>query len=351
MIGTRIRLRHTGETGTIVSLLDDGMVGVRLDNDSEFVLPVFEDDLDRNLSSPAAAPILGGKKPGEPAPPPPPLRVVSSQQPISDAKGVQVAFEPMPGRDGTVNRYKTWLLNDTEHEFLAEFDVFVLDKNTLRHDAKLPARTALEIGDLLADQLNDAPEIELGLRRITTAGTDEEVFKSLKIKPKPFFKSFDFANVLNTLAHTFVLLAPAAITEKKADQPEPTPDVDLRTYTAAQLSNKRSKPKVYRSFEAFNVEEFAHFEPEIDLHIHALLPETHAKLDPGEILRIQMQHFDRFMDRAVRLGVHQVFVIHGMGEGKLRDAVANRLRQMPAVRRFKNEYHHKYGYGATEVLL
>jgi hypothetical protein len=351
MIGTRIRLRYTGETGTIVSLLDDGMVGVRLDNDPGFVLPAFEEDLDRNLSSPVAAPILGGKKPGAPAPPPPPLREIKSPQPITEQKGVQVAFEPMPGRDGTVNRYKTWLINDTEHEFLAEFDVFVLDQNTLRHDAKLTARTALEIGDLLADQLNDAPEVEVTLRRITTAGTDEEVFKTLKIRPKPFFKSFDFANVLNALAHTFVLLAPAAITAPKAAAAEPDPAEDLRTYTAQQVRTQRSKPKVYRSFEAFNVEEFASFEPEIDLHIRALLPETHAKLDPGEILRIQLQHLDRFLERAVRLGVQQVFVIHGMGEGKLRDAVANRLRQMPAVRKFKNEYHPKYGYGATEVLL
>jgi len=35
----------------------------------------------------------------------------------------------------------------------------------------------------------------------------------------------------------------------------------------------------------------------------------------------------------------------------LRDAIKNMLRNRPEVVRYKNEYHPKYGYGATEVTL
>ncbi|WP_428409939.1 Smr/MutS family protein [Phaeodactylibacter xiamenensis] len=43
--------------------------------------------------------------------------------------------------------------------------------------------------------------------------------------------------------------------------------------------------------------------------------------------------------------------MHGIGKGKLRDSIASRLIQMPEVRSFRNEYHHRYGYGATEVIF
>ena len=77
----------------------------------------------------------------------------------------------------------------------------------------------------------------------------------------------------------------------------------------------------------------------------------YARLDKGEIVRIQMLHFQRFLDNALKLGVSKVFVIHGVGEGKLRETIAARLADNPHVLKFKNEYHHKYGYGATEVIF
>ncbi|MBK6929627.1 MAG: Smr/MutS family protein [Saprospirales bacterium] len=49
--------------------------------------------------------------------------------------------------------------------------------------------------------------------------------------------------------------------------------------------------------------------------------------------------------------VPRVFIIHGVGEGKLRETIADELRRRPEVHKFKNEYHTKYGYGATEVVF
>ena len=64
-----------------------------------------------------------------------------------------------------------------------------------------------------------------------------------------------------------------------------------------------------------------------------------------------MMHFQRFFDQATRLGVSRVFVIHGVGEGKLKEAIAERLKGDPHVAKFKNEFHPKYGYGATEIIF
>jgi len=345
-IGTRVRFRYTGETGVITAMLDDAMLQVRLDSDPSLEIPAFEEDLQRNVAAEPAAPgarFVAGKV--EKKPEAPPRREIKGQYHILKPKGLQLAFEPMPGRDSSVSRYKAWLLNDTTEEFLIEFDLYTPNKDIVVVDAKLTALTALELGDFLSDDLNEAPEAWLRVQRITTEGMDKPLEKKLKIRAKQFFNNLQTVPILNLLAHQFLLL----------DSFEPKPDTDsaddLKNYTKQKVrvtpteQNSNSRP-----FAAFNVEEFASFIPEVDLHIQNIT-NGYARLDKSEILRLQLLHFQRYMDKAVRLGVPRVFIIHGVGEGILRDTIADRLRQHPDVVRYKNEYHVKYGYGATEVIF
>ena len=338
--GTKVRLRFTGETATVAAPMDHGMVQLRFDDDPKTLIPAFEEDLEliTVMSKFAVAP--------KSAPAPPPLRVLKSNTPIVPSKGIQLIFEPMPGKDDIITRYKTWLLNDTAHAFLFELDIFIEDENILGLDGKLEAYTIYEVGDMLSDDLNDSPEAELGIRRITTAGADEEIYKVLKIRPKQFFKNFDYTPIITVPTHQFVVFDQfEKIAQQKMEQD------DLKAYTQAKkIAAPSSKPPQSRKIDLYNLEAFAQFEPEIDLHIQALMP-GYARLDKKEILRIQMKHFEAFMERAIRLGASRVFIIHGIGEGKLKESVSERLRVIPFVRKFKNEYHHKYGYGATEVWI
>ncbi len=340
--GSKVRLRFTGETGTVVMPLGDGMVQVRLDHDMSSLIPAFEEDL---------LPLDAINKFAPPPPKnagPPPLRVIKKTvNPGYTGKGIQLVFEPMPGADDIITRYKTWLYNDSSDEFLFELGMFIGDDRILKLEGKLSPFAIFEAGDTVADDLNENPEAELSVRRITTAGAEDEIFKILKIRTKSFVKNFDYLDILNRPVHFYTVIdqfESSGTTEKKDD---------LTAYTKQKLSETKKKPAVKSNsirFDAFNVEAFAHFEPEIDLHIQALMP-GFARLDKGEILRIQMNHFERFIERAINVGASRVFVIHGVGEGKLKENVAQRLRTMQRVRKFKNEYHPKYGYGATEVWL
>lgn len=344
-IGTKVRFRYTGESGVVTAMLDEGMLQVRLDSDPDMEIPAFEEDLTRNAD---AEPVSAGAKfvPAKPEKKPeaPPRRNLTAQYHILKPRGLQLAFEPMPGRDGTVTRYKTWLINDTAQEFLLEFDLYTSARDVLVIDDKTGATSALELGDLLYDDLNASLEVSVTVRRITTEGLDEALNNTFKIRPKQFFNNLQTVPILNLQAHNFLLFDSL---ESKKDAPAE----DLKNYTKQNARSPKSAPHPNSvRYNANNVEEFAHFEPEIDLHIENLL-NGHARLDKGEILRIQLLHFQRFIDKAIRLGVARVFVIHGVGEGKLREAIADQLRKNPDVAKFKNEFHHKYGYGATEVIF
>jgi len=345
-IGTKVMFRYTGERGIITARLDDNMLQVRLVSDPDLEIPAFEEDLVRDAGS---EPVLAGAKfvkgKTESTPVPPPRREIKGQYVILKPKGVVLAFEPMPGRDGTVSRYKAWLINDTTFEFLFDIELFTANKTILHIESKLASTTVLELGDLLYDDLSDLPDVDVEIRRITTDGLDTPLDRQLRIRPKQFFNNLQTAPILNVLAHQFLLFGTFEQPEKKEDA------VNLRDYTKQTMRAKRqSSGSNVTPFRAFDVEEFAQFEPEIDLHIENLMS-GYSRLDPGQIVRIQMQHFQRFLEKALRLGVPRIFIIHGVGEGKLRDAIAQELRRHPEVHRFKNEYHPKYGYGATEVVF
>jgi hypothetical protein len=349
-IGTKVRLRYTGETGVVTKVLDEDLLEVRLNDGEGTEIPAFMEDLELDISAMPTVPgarVIPGKQPAPPQAPP--RREIKSQYVVLKPKGLQLCFEPMPGKDGSVSRFKAWLINDTVFEFLIDFILFAGDKRLIDSEDICSAMSAIELGDIRADDLNELPEADLEVRRITTAGPDEPLHRVLKIKPKQFFNRIQTVPILNQQAYNFVML--------DRFEPQPANDAakeDLRDYTRQRVGNRprrsagsgnNSKP-----YKPFDIEAFSTFVPEIDLHAEMLIA-GHHRLDKGEILRLQLQHCDRFLDQAVRLGVHHVFLIHGIGEGKLRDAIKNMLRNRPNVVRFKNEYHPKYGYGATEVTL
>ncbi|MCC7246248.1 MAG: Smr/MutS family protein [Saprospiraceae bacterium] len=346
-IGTKVRIRFTGETATVTSWLNDGMVQLRLDDDPDFLIPAFEEDLDKldSLSGSKPSFVPAGKAP-PPPPPPPDRRRLKLGKPSARPDGLQLCFEPMPGRDESVSRYKMWLLNDTPHEFLFEIDVFSTERDIFFLEEMLDAASMLELGDFLADDLNAAPEVIFSIQRITTAGPDDRQEKDLKIKAKTFFNALYQVPMLSQPVHRFVLMSSFDNQDKSAAGPSLQELAKQQARKIPTNTRGNSMP-----FKAFNIEEMASFVPEIDLHIEALVGPGASRLDKGEILRIQLLHLRKFLDRAERLGASHIFVIHGVGEGKLKDAVATMLREDSSVRKFKNEFHHKYGYGATEVIF
>lgn len=92
---------------------------------------------------------------------------------------------------------------------------------------------------------------------------------------------------------------------------------------------------------------------EIDLHIEELV-EDHSNMTNFEILQRQMQTCRMFVEKAVRLKAKKVILIHGKGEGVLREEIYAYLVRFENSRHIKLEFNpasfSEYGVnGATEV--
>ena len=96
-----------------------------------------------------------------------------------------------------------------------------------------------------------------------------------------------------------------------------------------------------------------HMEPAksvIDLHIEKLTDDW-RQLGNFDILSMQLKTFEKYFDLAIVHFQPSLTVIHGVGEGKLRDEIHEILRTKKEVKSFVNQYHPLYGYGATEILF
>jgi hypothetical protein len=345
-IGTKVKFLHTDDEGEVRSLLEGGMVNVYLPK-YDMEIPAHTDDLMRaeeRLKHPVKAKVVEGKKAAvEPEAPP---VSVESQYTVLRSMGIQLAFDAVETKQEVTEKYQLFLLNDTRYDLVFELRLLLNSRRPQVWNNKLKATSYLPLGEFLYDDLNEAPEFELDCQWLTTEGLSENVYKSLKIKPKTFFNNLRTAPFLNKVVHWYRLI------EKPELDKATSNDEDLEAYTKrnAKPVAKQSHKNTQRYFHVPDSQELASFNPEIDLHIEKLT-DSWRKLTSGDIIKIQLSHFEAFIAKAIRLGVERVFVIHGVGEGKLKDAIATSLMQNPEINTFKNEFHPRYGWGATEVVF
>jgi len=88
----------------------------------------------------------------------------------------------------------------------------------------------------------------------------------------------------------------------------------------------------------------------VDLHIEKLT-DSWKHLSNFEILTLQLKAFEKFYDLALAHFQPSLTIIHGVGVGKLRDEIHDILKTKKEVKSFVNQYHHAYGYGATEIFF
>ncbi|MCC8410057.1 Smr/MutS family protein [Mucilaginibacter sp. UR6-1] len=89
---------------------------------------------------------------------------------------------------------------------------------------------------------------------------------------------------------------------------------------------------------------------EVDLHIEKLRDDHHF-LGSAEILKIQLDHFNKKLDAAIVHQLPEIVFIHGAGNGILRHELHKALGRNNKVQTFMDARKEKFGYGATKAIL
>jgi DNA-nicking Smr family endonuclease len=122
----------------------------------------------------------------------------------------------------------------------------------------------------------------------------------------------------------------------------------LNFYDEFDAKVQRNQPKSTK--QRNNVSIFTNDEMVVDLHIEDLV-DSHVGLSNSQILNIQLSHFNRELNVAIRSKIKKLIVIHGVGEGVLKSAIRKELMEHYYQYEFHDASYRDYGYGATEINL
>jgi hypothetical protein len=308
-----VRLRFTGQLALVLGQLDDEFLEVKLIDDNTIISTAKENTIPANESHAA------GEKPKDT------FNAIE--------KGCYAML--MPGLNGGIEYcYHLYFSNGTTDKWMIEAGLFDTERKLARRYFTVEPNEMIWVFEFSRDAVNLRPTLQFKLRKIRTSGTGKEHLAEIRLKAKTLFKRrrelFD-----GRYCYLFELDELLKNSVKRQE------DIDI-----VHLKTEEDKDNDFY-YTGYDFTPLSH---EKDLHIEALVEDPMA-YEPGEILSLQLKEMRKYIDLAAQYNLDHVFLIHGIGKGVLRNRIHRELSEMSFVKGYKNEYHPRYGWGATEVFF
>lgn len=334
--GDDILILHTKEEGKVIEVLNKNMLlvevrGVRF--------PVYTDQIDfpyfnRFSNKKEQVPKKTAKKYIDDVP-----KENGNTSTQKKEEGVWLSLIPKfildDFNDEVVELFKLYLINNTSAGYKFQYKQLFFGDEDFELKGEILSNKDFYLHDIPFSDFNDNPSFNFNFSLITPDKTKADHHEeSIKLKPKQLFQRIEEMKQKNEPTITFKLFDkyPDKKTEDKIEVPD-------RVH------------KKYKAYEAEKIRE--HLEPArsvVDLHIEKLSDDW-QRLSNFEILTLQLREFEKWYDLAVAHHQPNLIVIHGVGSGKLRDEIHEILKTKKEVKTFVNQYHPRFGYGATEIYF
>lgn len=334
--GDDIIILHTQEEGKVVEVINNKMLlvevrGVRF--------PAYTDQVD----FPYFSRFSGKKKPAAGKASKTYIDdIPKEKKPTQQVKedGVLLSFIPKftidEFGDEVVELFKLYLINQNKTGYNFQYVQGFFGESEFELKGEILMRNDFYLHDIAFSDFSDNPFFNVEFSLITPDKTKADYYEtSVKLKPKQLFQRIEEMKQKNEPSITFKLF-------------EVYPDKAIEEDKVELTPNVARKHKLY---QAERIRE--HLEPArsvVDLHIEKLSDDW-KHLSNFEILTIQLKEFDKWYDLAYAHRLPNLIVVHGVGSGKLRDEIHDILKTKHEVKTFVNQYHPRFGYGATEIYF
>lgn len=329
-IGDKIILKRTGEEGTVTDFIGKDMLEVEVGGTH---FPVYMDDVDH----PYLKWFTEKNKQVKKSSPPEQLPVEKEKtRPKRLPKGIYLSFMPVfkaNEMEDVVEQLKVYLLNETPVQIRFAYDVKFFNQSDFRHEGTLHAFGNLYLHSVDYAAMNDQPRFHWQVADATNLElkTEDGV---LRIKPSKLFEHINQGLLNGEPTFSYLLVEDFVIKPKEEKKSK------FSQVSSPQYVPRPSKVNSFADLPRY----------EVDLHIEQLIPD-HKGLSNAEILNIQLNALERFLQLALMHRQERMIIIHGLGTGTLRDSVHKVLSETAGIKSYRNEYMGKYGFGATEVIF
>lgn len=328
-IGDNVILKRTGEEGRVTAIVSKTMIEVDVKGT---IFPVYTDDVDHPYFDwfTKKGTMTGKKSSGSQ------LQIPTEKPPTQKerlARGIYLSFLPefaIVEMEEQATLVKVFLLNELPVSVKFHYEVRYKDALQFAHEGTIHAFGHVYLHSIPYDIMSDQPRLNWKMMDVTFKN-NARAEGTLRIKPARLFQHVNDVLVGNSPSFSYMLI------DEFRERPEPetpkAPQPFVRQDKTSAASTEREHPK-----------------HELDLHIEQLTP-GHRGMTNAEIITLQLNTLQHYLQLAINNHLERMIVIHGLGKGKLRDEVHAVLKATPEVARYKNEWSGKYGFGATEIIF
>ncbi|TXK47552.1 DUF2027 domain-containing protein [Pontibacter qinzhouensis] len=312
-VGDRVRLMSGREEGIITRILDNNIVEVAIDND--FTIPVARREI--VVIAAEESTFLRNDTP----------KPVAKKEPVAPVLAAHGIYLAMVHQSDEL--LAATIINNTDYDVLFTCGEERNEKyRGLQNDKVAPKATRV-VGHYHLKDFEQWPSLLVQFLQHRTGGPTlfEPITKKIQFKAASFYKSKKMAPVLKKEAYVFQL------------DSKPVP------LDAGQLLGQLAEKPAQN--ENFKLKAPDH---EVDLHIEKLTDE-YKTLSNSAMLKLQLEHFQDALDRAMATNMHEIIFIHGTGTGVLRKEIQKILSRTQGIKYFEDARKEKFGYGATLVRI
>lgn len=309
-LGEFVRFVEEKREGYITRIFDDVMIGVTGDDDFEIPVPA-------NKVTRVHGHVYKGIE-----------NQALEEAPISlsefKTSGVYLAIAPDAAKGSVVYFH---LVNETSYQLLASLST---EKNDLIkgiYAGILAPKSVSKIYSASLTELSNWPKFNI----------QALFYSAMEVKPKEPLQydiKFNAKNFSGAKKHIQILKQEAW--NFQIDKEEVV--IDAQKLKESFFNTTEEKKEIEKPSK------------EIDLHIEKLR-EDYQFLNKEEILKVQLNHFQKALEAAIVHKLPSIIFIHGVGNGTLRYEIQKVISKHQQVKTYMDAYKDRYGYGATEVLL
>lgn len=259
-------------------------------------------------------------------------------------EAVWLLWEPIDQNQLIIGNLDITLVNNTPYEIIYSL-ILVEDNNFLtgnQYEVVLPY-SKFHIETINREDLEHWSK---GIVQVLFhPATGQELLQPLQskfaVKPARFYK--------DTSYQEFRLTGSKALVLNLGDTASLRSMPELNTEKSTMEPAARQKIELLAPTALIDKHKIASGEAEVDLHISSLRSD-YSTMPPSEILIYQLDYFQRMLESAIAFNYQKVVFIHGIGNGILKNAIADKVKDYENVELRRASFA-KYGYGAVEVHI
>lgn len=338
-IGDKVKFLNEKGEGIITRIINKTTVGVTVEDGFEIPYAIFNlvPIIDKNAAKPEPAPLkkvpLVEQK----------IELQNNPIEIEEEEGVYLGFSPENKRDISHSNINVWLMNHTSYIISYTYSIWNSGSYNTLETGKIQAFDVELVQTIHRKELNDHRNFKIDALFYSEKPHEHQhpISNVIKLKPIKLYKENAFKP--NGFINDNALIFPVyKFSEGLGADAYKVTDQKLAS-VLFQKSKETAGSKISKPHATNDPLK----EMEIDLHIEELL-EDYSNMSNAEIIQVQLHHFQNALDKAITEHLKKLIVIHGVGNGRLKQEVRAILSGYSNLKFYDASYA-RYGFGATEI--